>query len=283
MKIALVTDSTCDLPRELVNKFNIHVVPLRIIYTNEEYRDGIDISTDEIMDHLDQEVPKTSMPSLEDINKLYRSLQDQDYTHCIVLTLSSSLSGTHNAFRLCAQEISNMKIDVIDSKGVSWILGFQVMEAARLIRKKTDYQEIVAILDEIKTKIKAYFILDTLDYVQAGGRIGKVAKSLGSMLNLKPIITFDKDGKLHPHTLARGKKQALKKLSSPIYQQIASTRTRIAILHSKAEKEAEALKERLKDLENIAELYIGSIGPTLSVHAGPGLLGMVVYPLDQTM
>ncbi|MBA4602828.1 DegV family protein [Thermoactinomyces mirandus] len=280
MKIALVTDSTCDLPHELTGQFNIHVVPLRIIYSNGEYRDGIDITTEQIMDRLDEEIPKTSMPSLEDINNLYRNLQNEGYTHCIVLTLSASLSGTHNAFRLCAQDFPGMRIDVIDSKGVSWMLGFLVLEAARLIREKTDYQEILSIISQIKGKIKAYFILDTLEYVQAGGRIGKVAKSLGSMLNLKPIITFDENGKLHPHTIARGKQQALKKLISPIYQQIASTRARIGILHSRAEKEAEALKRRLKDLENVVQLYIGSIGPTLSVHAGPGLLGMVVYPLD---
>ncbi|MGA8943779.1 MAG: DegV family protein [Thermoactinomyces sp.] len=280
MKIALVTDSTCDLPRELINKFDIHVVPLRIIYSNGDYRDGIDISTDQIMDRLDREVPKTSMPSPEDIDRLYRNLQEQEYTHCIVLTISASLSGTHNVFRMCTQQFPDMKIDIVDSKGVSWILGFQVLEAARLIREKTDYQEILTILDEIRSKIKAYFILDTLDYVQAGGRIGKVAKTLGSILDLKPVITFDKDGKLNPHTVARGKKQALKKLVSPIYEQIASARTRIAILHNRAEKEAKALKNQLENLENVVELHMGSIGPTLSVHAGPGLLGIAVYPFD---
>ena len=280
MKIALVTDSTCDLPREMVKNFNIHVVPLRIHYSCGEFRDGIDITSQQIMDHLEQEVPKTSMPSPEDITRTYHSLNEQGYTHCIVLTVSASLSGTHNTFRLCAQEISGMKIDVIDSKGVSWILGFLVLEAARLIQKKMDYEEIIKTIHDTKLKIKAYFILDTLKYVQKGGRIGKVAKSLGSMLNIKPIITFDSEGNLQTHSVARGKKQALKKLMAPIHQQLSSTRARIAVLHTWAEKEAEALLDQLKNAENVSDSYLGSIGPTLSVHAGPGLLGIVIHPHD---
>jgi DegV family protein with EDD domain len=137
-------------------------------------------------------------------------------------------------------------------------------------------------LEEAKTKIKAFFVLDTLEYVQFGGRIGKVAAALGSVLHLKPIITFDEEGKLSPHTLARGKKQAFKKMLEPLFRQINETRSSIAILHSKAEEEARAIKERLKGQENVCELYIGSIGPALSVHAGPGLIGIVVAPFSST-
>ena len=225
MKIALVTDSTCDLPCEMVEKLNIHVVPLRIHYSGGEFRDGIDITSRDIINRLEHEVPKTSMPSPEDITRIYHSLQEQGYTHCIVLTVSASLSGTHNTFRLCAQEISGMKIDVIDSKGVSWILGFLVLETARLIQKTKNYEEIIRKIHETKEKIKAYFILDTLQYVQKGGRIGKVAKSLGSMLSIKPVITFDSEGKLHTHSVARGKKQALKKADGP--------RLRASVFHTR--------------------------------------------------
>ncbi|MBH8584039.1 DegV family protein [Thermoactinomyces sp. CICC 10735] len=280
MKIALVTDSTCDLPCEMVEKLNIHVVPLRIHYSGGEFRDGIDITSRDIINRLEHEVPKTSMPSPEDITRIYHSLQEQGYTHCIVLTVSASLSGTHNTFRLCAQEISGMKIDVIDSKGVSWILGFLVLETARLIQKTKNYEEIIRKIHETKEKIKAYFILDTLQYVQKGGRIGKVAKSLGSMLSIKPVITFDSEGKLHTHSVARGKKQALKKLMVPVYEHLSSTRARIAVLHTQAEKEAEALLNQVKNAGNVSETYLGWISPTLAVHAGPGLLGIVIHPQD---
>lgn len=110
---------------------------------------------------------------------------------------------------------------------------------------------------------------------------GKVAASLGSILSLKPIISLDQEGKYYPHSLARGKKQAVKKLMDPVLKQLESTKARIAILQGRAEKEAEALKEKFKDLENVCELYISSISPALVVHTGPGLLGLVVQPVEE--
>ncbi|MDR6226815.1 DegV family protein [Desmospora profundinema] len=278
-KIALVTDSSCDLPVDLLKKWDIHVVPLRIIYKEGEYRDGIDLTPAEVYDRLEEEVPTTSMPSPEDIADTFHRLKKEGYTHCVVLALSANLSGTYNAFRLVAQEVE-MKMDVIDSKGLSWVLGFQVLEAARLIREKVDYEEIVVKLEELKEKVKGYFIVDSLEYLREGGRIGKVAASLGSMLNLKPIISLDKEGKFYPHTLARGKNQAMKKLIDPVLKQIQSTKANISILQGRAEEEAAALKERFKEMENVCELYISNISPALVVHTGPGLLGLVVHPVD---
>ncbi|AUS08188.1 fatty acid-binding protein DegV [Laceyella sacchari] len=274
-KIAVVTDSSADLSIEFARKFNIHVVPLRVIYQHGEYRDGIDITPEDVVERLDQEIPTTSMPSPEDMARLFQQLEQDGFTHCIVIPVSPSLSGTYNTFRLMADDYS-MKIDVIDSKGVSWIIGFLVLEAAKLVQENRHYQDILNRLEEVKERIKGIFIVDSLEYLQKGGRIGKVAAALGSMLNIKPIITFDQEGKLTPLTMARGKKQALKKMLEPITEQIKQAKASIAIVHSKAEQEAEALKKQLQEYENILHLHISSIGPALSVHAGPGLLGIVI-------
>ncbi|MFC7442797.1 DegV family protein [Laceyella putida] len=274
-KIAVVTDSSADLSAEFVGNFNIQIVPLRVIYQHGEYRDGVDISPEEVVERLDQETPTTSMPSPEDMANLFKRLEQDGFTHCIVIPVSSGLSGTYNTFRLMAEDFS-MKIDVIDSKGVSWILGFLVLEAAKLIQENWNYQDILNRLEEVKERIKGFFIVDTLEYIQKGGRIGKVAAALGSMLNIKPIITLDGEGKLSPLTMARGKKQALKKMLEPIIEQIEQAKASIAIVHSKAEKEAEALKNQLQEYENVLQLHISSISPALSVHAGPGLLGIVI-------
>ncbi|MBD1373082.1 DegV family protein [Hazenella sp. IB182357] len=275
-KIAIVTDSSCDLPNELVEKFNITVVPLRINFSHGEYRDGIDISSDEVADQLKTEVPKTSMPSPEDIEQTFIQLRDAGYTHCIALTISSNMSGTYNTFRIIAEDFEGMKVEVVDTKGLSWVLGLIVLEAARMIQDKFDFQDILNAMDEIKEKVKGFFVIDTLEYLREGGRIGRVTASLGTMLNLKPVITVAPDGRFVSYGMGRGKKQGVKKMLVPIMEQLESARSSIAIFHSKAEAEAEALKEKFKDLENVCDLYISSISPTLLVHAGPGILGIAI-------
>lgn len=278
-KIAIITDSSCDLPSDLIERFNIKVVPLRINYQDQEYRDGLDITPDEVYNRLEEEIPKTSMPSPEDMIQTFQQLQDEGYTHCLVITLSSGLSGTYNAFRLIAEDF-DMKIDVIDSKGLSWVLGFLVLEAAKMIQDKIDYQDIVQKIEQAKERVKGFFILDTLDYLKEGGRIGKVTATLGSLLNLKPIISIDQEGKYIPVNVGRGKKQAIKKMVEPVLKQIESTKASIAVLHGRAEKEAEAILERFQGLENVVELYLSNISPALVVHTGPGLVGLVVKPID---
>jgi DegV family protein with EDD domain len=279
-KIALVTDSSCDLPIDLLQKWNIRLVPLRLIYADREYRDGVDITPNEVYDRLVEEIPTTSMPTPEEIVNTFRKLEEEGYTHAVVLALSANLSGTYNAFRLAAEEVQ-IPIHVIDSKGLSWVLGFQVLEAARMIREKVSFEELVTKLEETKAKIKGYFIVDSLEYLRKGGRIGKVAASLGSILNLKPIISLDPEGNFYSHSIARGKNQAIKKLLNPVLKQIETTKVHISILQGRAEQEAEALRERLKGFDNVSELYVSTISPALVVHTGPGLLGLVVHPLEE--
>ena len=235
-KIALVTDSSCDLPVDLLEHWKIRVVPLRIIYREREYRDGVEITPQEVYARLGEEIPKTSMPSPEDIQQTFKELQQEGYTHCIVVTLSSGLSATYNNFCLMAEDFKGMKIDVIDSKGLSWVLGFLVLESAKLIKDKLDYFEILNRIEGAKNRIKGYFVVDTLEYLKEGGRIGKVAASLGSMLNLSRSSPSDVEGKYYPHNLARGKKQSIKKLMDPIVKQIESTKSRIAILQGEQKR-----------------------------------------------
>ncbi|SFS82582.1 DegV family protein [Marininema halotolerans] len=278
-KIALMTDTSCDLPVHLLRKFDIEAVPLRVIYKDKEYRDGVDIQPSEVYDRLETEVPTTSMPSPQDIHDTFTRLKEKGYTHCIVIPVSSSMSGTYNSCRLMAEDFEGMKIDVIDSRGLSWLLGFMVLEAARLIKEKVDYSEILKRVEEARERVRGYFVIDTLEYLKAGGRIGKVTATLGTMLNLKPIITVDDEGGFTPFTVGRGKKNAIKKMVDHVSKQLQNTKANIAILQGRAEKEAEALKEKLKDMENVCDLTISAISPALVVHAGPGLVGLVVEPI----
>lgn len=277
-KIAIITDSTCDLPLETIKNLNIHVVPLRIIYKNEEYRDRIDIEPKTVYDRLEEEIPKTSMPSPEDIYAAFQQVRDEGFSHCLVLSISTGLSGTYNTFQLVAKDFEDdLQIHIIDSKALSWALGFQVLEAAKLIKEKLDFQDIIQKIEDLKERIHSYFIVDTLEYLKEGGRIGRVAALFGSILSVKPIISIDKEGKYFPFTVARGKNQSLKKLAQLVSDQIQSAKASIAIVQGRAEKEAEALADKIRQMgDNIIDLYVGPVSPALVVHTGPGLLGLVI-------
>lgn len=280
-KIAIITDSSCDLPKDLIAKLGVEVVPLRVIYKSGEYRDGIDIEPSEVYNRLEEEVPTTSMPSPEDIYAAFEKVRNQGFTHCLVITLSSGLSGTYNTFKLIANEFEDLQTHIIDSKYLSWALGYQVIEAAKLIREKLDFSEIIEKIEDMKKRISAYFVVDTLDYLKAGGRIGRVSALFGSILNVKPIISVDEDGKYFPLTVARGKNQAMKKLYQLVQDHVDSAKASIAIVQGRAEKEAEALAERVRQLgDNIADLYVGNVSPALVVHAGPGLVGLIIKDED---
>lgn len=280
-KIAIITDSSCDLPKDLIAKLGVEVVPLRVIYKSGEYRDGIDIEPSEVYNRLEEEVPTTSMPSPEDIYAAFEKVRNEGFTHCLVITLSSGLSGTYNTFKLIANEFEDLQTHIIDSKYLSWALGYQVIEAAKLIREKLDFSEIIEKIEDMKKRISAYFVVDTLDYLKAGGRIGRVSALFGSILNVKPIISVDEDGKYFPLTVARGKNQAMKKLYQLVQDHVDSAKASIAIVQGRAEKEAEALAERVRQLgDNIADLYVGNVSPALVVHAGPGLVGLIIKDED---
>ncbi|MCS1351656.1 DegV family protein [Mechercharimyces sp. CAU 1602] len=279
-RIALVTDSSCDLPKEVVEKWNIEVVPLRIVFSHGEYRDGIDLTTDEVVDRLSEEIPTTSMPSPSDIHATFQRLQRDGFSHCIVLPISAAMSGTYNTFRLAAEEHEGIEIKVIDSSSLSWELGLIILEVARLIHAGLEFNDIIAKVDDIKQKVKGYFVLDTLEYLKKGGRIGTVASSIGSLLNIKPIITPNNEGKFVPYTIARGKKQATRKMIQPIHEQLKNTRASIAVFHIRAEEEAKALLQQFQEMENVREVYLGTVSPTLLVHSGPGLLGIAISTCD---
>jgi DegV family protein with EDD domain len=279
-KIALVTDSSCDLPSDILYYNNISVIPLRIIYGDKEYRDGIDITPQEVYDKFELEVPKTSMPSPGDFLKKIDELKGNGYTHCIVVTISSGLSGTYNMCKLIAEEISDIKVEVIDSRALSMVLGYIVLEAANLIKNNTPFDEIVEKINVLKSKVKGFFIVDTLEYLRKGGRIGRVSAALGTMLNLKPIISIDDEGKYYSYSKIRGKKAAIEKLLEPLLKQLVHTRTNVAVLQGMAYDEAVVLAERIKSFKNIGTLSIHQISPALVVHTGPGLLGFAFYPAE---
>lgn len=280
IKIALVTDSSCDLDPKIIKEHNIEVIPLRVIYKDREYRDGVDITAQEVYDRFHEEIPTTSMPAPNDVLSKFIELKENGYTHIIAITLSSGLSGTYDMFKLISQEVSDVVIDVIDSKTLSMVLGFIVMEAAKLIKNNTPYKEVIDKVNVIKLKAKGFFVLDTMEYLRKGGRIGLVAATLGSILNIKPIISVNEEGKYYTFAKVRGKCQAATKMLEPLLNQLENTKMNVAALQGMAEAEVNTLFDKIHSFKNINTLCISSISPALVVHTGPGLLGLAYCPIE---
>ncbi|KMT23102.1 DegV family protein [Clostridium cylindrosporum] len=277
-KIALVTDSSCDLTKEIIQQNNINVLPLRISYSHGEFKDGVDISADEVYANFKKEIPTTSMPSPGDFLATIKKIKSEGYTHCLVVSISSGLSGTYSMMNTVANEIDGIKIHIVDSKLLSRGLGMVTLEAARLIKLGLDFDIIVSKLDSFKKNTKVYFTVDTFEYLQKGGRIGKVAATIGTLLNVKPIISIDEEGKYFTYSKARGKKNALDKMLEPLKKFILTTKANVSILQGMAEDDAQFLYDKIKEFNNIGEICITQITPSLVVHTGPGSVGIVFSP-----
>ena len=279
-KIALIVDSACDLSLEVLKEQNIRLLPLRISYSHGEYKDKIDISADEIYGNLEKEVPKTSLPSAEDLEKILVDLENEGYTYVIAVTISSGLSGTFNSIRLALEDHPNLKHHVFDTKILAMPEGIVALEVANLIKEGKSFEEIVSELPTIRKNIIGYFTVNTLEYLKKGGRIGRVAGTIGDMLNLKPIVTVDEEGIYYTVCKARGRKQSISKLISFLKDELKENKCNVWVLHGHSEEDCKYLYNSFKDLDNINNIETGSIGPALGVHTGPGLVGFIVQEVE---
>jgi EDD domain protein, DegV family len=275
-KIALVTDSTSDLDKEIVDKYDIKVLPLRIVYKDKEYIDRVNITPKEVYDNLHIEIPHTSLPSMQDIENLFLKLEKEGYTHIIVVSISSGLSGTYNTLKLVSENHPGLKTTVFDSKSLTLGAGAIIIKCAELIETGNTYEEIVEILPKIRDSISVHYIVDTLKYLIKGGRIGRVSGTVGELLNIKPIIAINPEGIYYTYAKVRGKKKALSTLFEISADILKSTKGRVWIMHGGAEEEGRKFYGLFRNIENITYLGFGDISPVAGVHTGPGLIGVVI-------
>ncbi|MEG6510394.1 DegV family protein [Desulforamulus ruminis] len=275
-KVAIVTDSTCDLDSDVLDHYNIKVIPLKVIYPQEEYLDRVNITPQQVYDRMPSETPTTSLPALADIMATYDKLRKEHFTHIISIHISSGLSGTFNAVTTAAREFRDMVIEVIDSKALSLGLGIPVLEAAKTLKERLGFEAAVERAREIIGKMEIYYVLSTLDYLRKGGRIGYVAGTLGEMLQVKPIISINKEGKYYTYDKVRGRKKSILRLLKIISDKLNHKKADVAVLHGGAEEEALELLQKVKKLTNVQEVHFGQIGPVMGVHTGPGLIGVCI-------
>ncbi|NMA58835.1 DegV family protein [Clostridium cochlearium] len=277
-KIALITDTTADLSEDIINKYNVNVLPFRIIYKDREYKDRIDITPKEVYENLYKEIPTSSLPSMEDIDNLFIKLKKEGYTHAIAVVLSSGLSGIYNAVKLVSENHPEINTYVYDSKSISAGEAVFVEKCIDMINKNEKFSNIIKEMDKLRERCHLFFMVDTLEYLKRGGRIGKISGAIGELLNIKPIISIDKnDGKYYTVNKARGKKQSINKLIDEIKKILKNNRACIYMGHGNGLENCKNVYENIKELNNILKVqFIGEISPVSGVHSGPGLVGIVV-------
>ena len=283
-KIALLTDSCADLSRELAEENRIYTVPLRIRCGDREFRDGVDICAGDIYRLLRSgELPKTSLPASEDISAAFDQIAADGYDGVIAILLSGGLSGTYNMVRLMAEERHDLEIKVFDSVSGSLGMGAMLLQLAEDLRAGASWQELIQ--ERVPHLIQntfPFFSVDTLEYLQRGGRIGKITAMAGTVLQIKPLLTFAPDGQLQSIAKVRGRRQVQSKLIEFVVKACGGHKKyNLAVANGGAPEEMAALKEKLKAaLPHYDHIWEGEMDSTLSVYIGDGVLGACVQVLD---
>ncbi|MBI2872094.1 MAG: DegV family protein [Chloroflexi bacterium] len=276
MTIKVVTDSTADLPRELAQELDITVVPLNVHFGTQVFLDGVEIASEEFFRRLTSEsvLPTTSQPSVGAMVQVYRDLA-AEHSEIVSVHISSKLSGTVNSALQAARELegSKKKVEVVDSAQASAALGLVVVAAARAAQQGASMAEVVATAQRVSERIRVLFMVDTLEYLAKGGRIGKAQAFLGSLLRIKPILTVQA-GEIHPLERVRTRARAIERMWE--LAQEGAPYEGVAVAHATTPREAADLAQRIQKLNKRGSVIECRFGPVLGTHVGPGALGLAV-------
>ena len=279
-RIALVTDSTCDIPTEWVRQYEITVVPLTIIFGTQTFLDGVELTAEQFYQRLPQERarPTTSQPAPQLFLEAYRRAAEYGAEEIITITISSAMSGTIGSARQAAQE-AGLPVHVVDGRNNSMGLGWQVVAAARARQAGGGLQEMLAAAERVRRNMVFYITLDTIEYLSRGGRISEAARFLDSLIHIKPLIYVRPDtGTVGASIPARSRKGALDGLYKEFFRHFSPGQAlRIAVLHNDALEEAQALAERVRQGYAPAEMFITIVSPVLGVHTGPRAVALCGY------
>ncbi len=280
MTVRIVTDSTADLPEEVVKSLGITVVPLLVHIGDETFEDGVTISTDGFYNLLTtgDVFPKTSAPSSGMFIEAYQRLA-QETDEIVSIHMSTRLSATHAAALVARDGIdSPTRIEVIDSLSASMGLGLLVIQAAAMARDGAGLNEIVSVTESCIPRTQFFGVLDTLEYLHRGGRLGHAASFLGSMLRLKPILCL-RDGVAYPVERVRGREQAIDRLCEMVGSQGAIRH--LAVGYTTGERDMESLVERLTQFFPDDQIVRTRAGATMGTYLGPGALGVALITAEE--
>jgi DegV family protein with EDD domain len=280
MSVAVVTDSTAYLPPEMVEGYGIRVVPLYVVLAGRSGREGIDIGPGDVARALAVrgQTVSTSRPTTGDFVAAYRHALDEGAERIVSIHLSAELSSTSDAARLAAAQVGEHIVTVVDSLSAAMGAGFAVLAAARSAAAGADAAEVAENARGTAAATSTYFVVDTLEYLRRGGRIGSAAAVLGSALAVKPVLHVQ-DGKVVPLEKVRTSARALNRLVQRAVERAGDEPASVAVHHLAAEEKAQRLAAELRErLPHLRELHVSELGAAIGAHVGPGAVGIVVAP-----
>ncbi|WP_068792663.1 DegV family protein [Brevibacillus laterosporus] len=273
-QIAWVTDSTAYIPADLREKHDIYVVPLEIIFSDGTYRDGLDMTPEQLYEKIEktQEVPKTSQPSLGNFVELYETLKKK-YDCAIAVHVSSKLSGTLNASQSAAM-LAEFPVEVVDSKTMSYPITHMILQGMKMAKTGASPEKIASSLRLIAEKTESYILLGSLDQFYRGGRMNGVQFFMGNLLQIKPIMRI-RDGIFEVYEKIRTENKAIVRMLAQLDQAMQKQQIKnVQILHGNVMEKAQALKKRIKEKYQDVEVMVGPISSTIGVHAGQGTIAL---------
>ncbi len=274
-KVAIITDSTAYLPQKYVDELDITIIPLTLTWNGVNYRDGIDIQPEDFYRRLavSDTLPTTSQATVGDFSTVFQKLLDQGFA-ILTLPISSGISGTVNSAFQAKELFPNAPIEIIDTKLVSMALSFQVLAAARAAKEGASLEDCKQIAIKAYDHIGVYFVVDTLKYLHAGGRIGGAKRFLGTTLNIKPILEI-RDGKIEAVKSVISMSKAVDAMVDLVEADIdGKTPVHISVFHALAEQKARALLDRTVVKFNASEGILSHVSPVVGSHVGPGTLSI---------
>lgn len=282
-QVVIVTDSTADIPQTVREQYGIEMVPLKVHFGHEMYMDAVTIGSDQFYDKLVQttKLPTTSQPSPVEFLNVYNRLSAQSDVSIISIHLSSALSGTYQSAVLAKSMLdADADITVIDSRSASYGFGAIVVQAAKMAQAGCTKQQILTMIEQMMEQREMYFLVDSLEYLQKGGRIGKAAAMFGALLNIKPILSVDADGEVSAIDKVRGNKRAVARIVDLLGQQFANQPVHAAFGYTNDRSAAEELAASLQPVFDMNSIQYIQVGAVIGTHVGLGVSAVFMWPVD---
>lgn len=274
MKTAVVTDSTAYLPKDVARDLNIHIIPLNVIFGDESYHEEIELNADEFYEEVKhRELPKTSQPSIGEFVSLFESLS-KDYDAVVSIHLSSGISGTYQGAVTAGSMVEGIEVFPFDSEISAMAQGFYVIEAAKMASQNQSPQDILSRLEEMKTSVRAYFMVDDLSHLQRGGRLSSAQALIGGLLQVKPLLHFE-NKVIVPYEKIRTRKKAMKRIVELLNEDAKNGGSyQASVIHANRESEALEWKAELEEQFPNVEFQISYFGAVIGTHLGEGSMGL---------
>lgn len=280
-KVRIVTDSTADIPAEIRERLGISMVPLKVLFGEETYLDAVTIESKQFYEKLAESssLPTTSQPSPLEFSEVYERLLSEDAGAPIIsIHLSAVLSGTYQSAVIAHSMLEQESdITIINSKSASYGFGLRVIKAAEMAEAGESKERIIEEMERLAQNMELYFLVDTLDFLQKGGRIGKASALIGSILNIKPILSLDSEGVVLAVDKVRGSKKAMARIIAMLKQTYGDDPVGVTFAYTDRKETAEELHELVKSEFNVKAVGWTTIGAVIGTHTGPGTSAVFMY------